>query len=799
MVAQDKNMKSIKSKASQSRDVGEREREVIEFRESIDLDFSQYLSVLRGHWLLVASVFCLVFFISSLSLFFLKSSYRAQGKILFKAENPQVFNEPGNDSKEIKSLLDTQNPLSTQIEIITSNKLLMKLISRLKINDEKNQPLKPKDLLNNLKVKIIGGTDVLLISYESYNPEEAARVVNSLMQLFIDNEILAKQLDSKETRQFIAQQMPQSEFLLQKADLELLKFKKKNKVLLLPKEIEAAVSEIASLESQSNTIQNDLSESRSRLSVLQSQLGLNPQAAVAIGKLSQSTAIQGQLRELQQLTQKITETQSDLQANHPTLITLKSKQASLKIALQSQVKKDLGLSPQATAELMRKSNLNENAIESLITPDAQQQNYAQLTKDVVTTDLQQKGLTKRLNTLSKKLDSYQLRKQKLTNLEQQQQVLEQKAQAARSTHETLLNKAQQLSVSENENRSNVRIIDPALVPTEPLNSKRLLLLVFATLLGIFSASITPFVLERISRSQSCRREFFKAVKKLERLLPYPLLEIVPHFNRMTVFDYNLNNLPSDTSTFKEDSSYFYLNDHFYTILSKIYSFRPQHNLKSILVTSAVNQEGKSFTASSLAALMAHLGHRVLLIDAHFQSPSQHLIWQVSNHSGLANLLEDKSIHLNESKTLLSPTSLANLDILTSGKLTDNPTPQPCFHQMHAALHSIETNYDYIVIDASPLLSTSDTASLRKIVDGILLVTEPEVLSIEYTNALRVVLEQNEQKVIGFIVNTVISKNKRTELLNNKENKLPETKKNIYISSNLNHKVGRNILAKQSNG
>jgi uncharacterized protein involved in exopolysaccharide biosynthesis len=498
-------MKPMKCKEPQNENAYLRETSLEISRETIDLKLGDYLATAKYHWVAIIGVFCFTFFLFSLLTFFLKPSYQVRGKLLFENQQTSIFSDPEKESEHLKSLLETQTPLSTQIEILTSNHLLQQLISRHNLRDEKGKLLESEELLQQLSVKIIGGTDVLEISYENQNPGKAAQVINTLMKLFIANEIRVQQLKAIETKRFITREIPQAELALRQADVTLLAFKQKHRVLLLPKEIEAAVLEISKLESQINTIQGDLSESTSRFTQLQNQLGISPQAAVVVSKLSQSTAVQNQLQQLQQVQQRIIELQSGLQPDHPTVNDLKAKQPDLERALYLEIQQVLG-SAAVPAEFVKQGKLNIDAIAPFITPDIQQQNYAQLTKDVVTANLQQQGQQQKSNNLIQKLRSYQMRKQSLTNLEQQQQVLENKVQAARATYDTLLKKAQELEVSKNEARVNARIIDAAVSPKEPVSRKRWLILTVGTLLGIFLASLTPLVL---SQSDRHRNQIFK--------------------------------------------------------------------------------------------------------------------------------------------------------------------------------------------------------------------------------------------------------------------------------------------------
>jgi uncharacterized protein involved in exopolysaccharide biosynthesis len=105
----------------------------MEYRESIDLDLSRYLLILKRRWIFVSSIFLVTVSLSYVATIFLKPSYQAEGKLLFRipsfGSNLLLSNSEGQATGDLRTLVATQNPISTQIEIISSPPLLHETIN----------------------------------------------------------------------------------------------------------------------------------------------------------------------------------------------------------------------------------------------------------------------------------------------------------------------------------------------------------------------------------------------------------------------------------------------------------------------------------------------------------------------------------------------------------------------------------------------------------------------------------------------------------------------------------------------
>jgi capsular exopolysaccharide synthesis family protein len=176
-------------------------------------------------------------------------------------------------------------------------------------------------------------------------------------------------------------------------------------------------------------------------------------------------------------------------------------------------------------------------------------------------------------------------------------------------------------------------------------------------------------------------------------------------------------------------------------------------IKAIVVTSSVPKEGKSEVSANLAATMAQVGRRVLLIDADMRHPSQHHIWELTNAVGLSNILVGEA----EFTTAVQEV-MPRLDVLSSGVIPPNPVALLDSKRMASLIETFSKNYDFVIVDTPPLLGIADAPILGKMADGILLVVRPRVVDSPNAKAAKEFLTRTGQNVLGLVANDVIIKN-----------------------------------------
>ena len=173
--------------------------------------------------------------------------------------------------------------------------------------------------------------------------------------------------------------------------------------------------------------------------------------------------------------------------------------------------------------------------------------------------------------------------------------------------------------------------------------------------------------------------------------------------------------------------------------------------KTIMVTSATEGEGKTFVAANLAAGIAHdLHFHALLVDCDLHNPSISQWFGVQNGHGLSDYLVGKG----QLPELLIKTEMEKLSILTGGSVQAKPAELIGSRKMEALVNELKSRYNdrYIILDATPLLATTEPEVLARLVDGILIVVRAGVTPRETVK--QAVASLDPKKIMGFVLNDV---------------------------------------------
>ncbi len=698
-------------------------------KSEADIDFQHLWLSIKRRWLPAAGVFGAVLMLTAPVAFLQKASYVTAGKLLLKLDVTSSLTGVGKEIREFAPLTDGNlaegaNPLKTQSEVILSNPLLERTVAALNLKDEQGNRLSAKFIKNKLSVKNIPGTDVLTVSYKGTDPHEAAAVVNQLMSVYIQNNILTNRAEAVKAGEFIAMQLPRSEATVREAEAALREFKEQNHVINLGEESKSAVAVIQELQTQINETQAKLADANARFADIQNKVDMNSHVAIARNSLNQSLGVQKVLQEFQQVEDQLAVQRTLFQEDHPTIVNLKLKEATLKDLLQKRIGQSLG-----SVQQVPSGNLQIG------------ESKQKLSEDFVKTDVERSGLVNRLAVLSNAQATYKQRVNILPQLEQKQRELERRMTAAQSTYEILLKKIQEVGIAENQNMGNARIIEPALVPEKPSYLKIAVILALGGMLGILLAAATVVILE-------VRDISVKNLKEARELFGYTLLGVIPTLKKKPALrgrntESTVPELPvRDTPRLRISEAYRMLQANLKFLSS-------DKALQVIVVTSSIPKEGKSKVSANLAATMAQLGRRVLLVDADMRYPSQHHIWGLTNAVGLSDVIVSQA----EFKASVTEV-MANLDVLTAGVISPNPLALLDSKRMASLIEDFAQTYDFVIIDAPPLIVAADALTLGKMTDGILLVARPGVVNSTSAAAAKESLESSGQNVLGLVVNGV---------------------------------------------
>jgi protein-tyrosine kinase len=201
-------------------------------------------------------------------------------------------------------------------------------------------------------------------------------------------------------------------------------------------------------------------------------------------------------------------------------------------------------------------------------------------------------------------------------------------------------------------------------------------------------------------------------------------------------------------------------EQFRSLRSRMQEFRDLNTLKTILVSSGLPQEGKSFVTANLAISFArHKGGRVLLIDGDMRRATAHKMLGAPQGPGLTEYLSgDASIADVLQRPIVDdpkhpiPAGLASLSFIPAGNEHDKAADLSGNHRFNELLEALSPHFDWIVVDSSPVNLVSDGVNLARACDAVLLVARGGVTKYQVTQ--RAIAELKASKVLGIVLNAV---------------------------------------------
>jgi capsular exopolysaccharide synthesis family protein len=173
-------------------------------------------------------------------------------------------------------------------------------------------------------------------------------------------------------------------------------------------------------------------------------------------------------------------------------------------------------------------------------------------------------------------------------------------------------------------------------------------------------------------------------------------------------------------------------------------------LRSLAVTSALENEGKTLTAANLAICSAQAGVRTLLVDADLRKPAVHKIFVTQNRTGMTSVL----VGMQKMADVVQSTQVDNLWLLTAGDKPPNPAELLQSESMQHLHHRLTADFEFVIYDCPPVLPAVEAVDLGALADGTLVVVRAEVGP---KDAVRQALEQlrhGHAQVLGTVLNGV---------------------------------------------
>jgi non-specific protein-tyrosine kinase len=284
--------------------------------------------------------------------------------------------------------------------------------------------------------------------------------------------------------------------------------------------------------------------------------------------------------------------------------------------------------------------------------------------------------------------------------EQQLQALQGRIVTLRQTYATML------AFSSNSGANLLTVVDPASPPSQPASPRVLLNTLIAAILGLLGALGIVFLLEHLD-------DTVKSSQDVEEVSGLPTLGLITKMRggKERGEIYRLATLLEHLGPVAEA---------YRSLRTSIDFAGVDAPVRTLLVTSAGPDEGKTTTAANLGVVFAQAGRRTIVLDADFRKPGIHRIFDLPNARGLSDLLRSDATSLEE---VTQATEQEHLFVITTGPLPPNPAELLGSHRMKTILSRISGSASLVIIDSPPLQAVTDAVLLSSYTDGTLLVVD----------------------------------------------------------------------------
>lgn len=696
----------------------------------------EYLRVLiKRKWVVLLSLI-LIFTLVAIATLRSTRIYEASGSIAINKADPTIVNFK-NDGNGAADFYDPSD-LDTEVSILRSDLLALQVIkqmgldkrpefggrggmpsSSLELTTDELQPDSPtaSALLGAFKgserISLRPNTRIIDIHYRSADKDLSARVVNALMNTYIEQNFKTRFESTMQASDWLSKQLVDLQMKVETAQEKLVNYQKEHEILGIDEKQNITTAKLDELNKELTAAESERMERESVYTLVQSA-DSDTAAAAAVGAESGA-----QTSSSSSLLEKLREQQADLRIQVAQLSTQFGPAYPKVSQLTSQLK-----------EIDTQIQLEMKKVVSRVRSD-----YL--------------ASAQRENMLRAALDKQKQEANKLNESAIQYSILKRDLETDRTLYEGLLEKLKEAGVTAGLRSNNFRIVDVARVPTEPTEPNVPRNLSFALALGLSTGIGLAFLLEGIDNT-------VRTPEQAQAISALPSLGMIPLGSKTSAESAAGKKLALATS--KE-------------AVELVTQARPQSQMaesyralrtsllltslgappKTILVTSALPQEGKTTTSINTAIVLAQKGTRVLLIDADLRRPSIHKTLGMGPRTGLSNVLTGNA---TLQQATVRSTILPSLFVLPAGTPPPNPAELLASSHMKDILAELREQYDHIVVDTPPTLSVTDAVVMSTRADSVVLVIRSGQTTKQALRRARDLLTQVNARVAGVLLNAV---------------------------------------------
>src|SRR6266852_3017945 len=603
-----------------------------------------YLLVLRKHQWLVLSFILAVVTIVSIGTFRMQPVYVATSRIEIDRENSNILPFQGTDSYDY--MMDLENYIETQSKILTSETLALQTIrsgilsgqidfagdasgsDALTTGSLANMKPPPElgAFLASLSVKRVPNSRLMDVNFESTNPQLAAQIVNAHIKNFIEQNFQSRYEATTRASSWLTDQLNELKIRVEKSEDARITYERQNQIWALDGDKQNVTTQrLADLNKELTDAQGERMRKQSLFEYAKAG------DVDSVPQIRDNPGVQDLFRRRTELYSQYTDALNQYGPNFPKVLRLQSQVKEIEAAAEKEKKSVIARLESEYREALQREELLTQALD------------------------QQKA---EVNQMSERMVQYS--------------ILKREAEANKALYDGLLTKLKEAGISAGLRSSNIRVVDPAMVPTTPARPAKTRNIVLSFLIGLVGGIGLALLREYMDNT-------IKSPDDIETLARLPSLAVVPAFTEPNR-DRSRVKLLKGASTHGHEKRIELVAQHlpksqvseaFPALRTALLLSQADHPPQVILVTSALPREGKTTAAANLAVTLAQLGDRTLLIDADLRKPGigRLLNLGTGKYAGLSSYLA--GVSSLDLVTIQHP-AIPNLSAIPTGPLPPNP-------------------------------------------------------------------------------------------------------------------------------
>ncbi len=327
-------------------------------------------------------------------------------------------------------------------------------------------------------------------------------------------------------------------------------------------------------------------------------------------------------------------------------------------------------------------------------------------------------------------------------------------ESGRAVYLQLLNRQQELSIAQSSAIGNVRIIDPAVTQPLPIKPKKALVVALGLLMGLFVS--IGLVLARMLLRKGIDSPEQLEEQGINVYATIPMSDWLAQKTRLrskNIFSSRHQHKTKNIPFLAVDNPIDLSVEAIRGLRTSLHFAMMESTNNVLMISGATPDSGKTFVSSTLAAIVAQAGQKVIYIDADMRRGYAHDLFNLSNNHGLSAVLSGKTPVTAAVQTFTK----GGFDILTRGQVPPNPAELLMHDRFRELLNWASEHYDMVIIDTPPILAVTDAAVIGRSAGTCLVVARFEVNSVKEMTVCVQRLEQAGVNVKGAILNGVIKR------------------------------------------